>query len=209
MEFKQLNFLNFDDSSLDSVKIKLRFYEVIFKMHLIKLTIPHINCGLKGHRIRLILFVYKSIVYNMRKVKDNPDWKLPKTRRTDFTKEEMLDIIDFYLQYKPMLDEYVSNREHYPEFDPGDFTKLLFMYEMFDVDYADSMVEMKEKYGKKYVKDLSEEKLDFLEIITVFTFIQRAERHAGEGWYEDCIADDTFYNLLSRLEEIKNELASE
>ena len=115
----------------------------------IKLSIPHINCDLKGPRIRLILFVYKSIVYNMRKVKDNPDWKLPKTRRTDFTKEEMLDIIDFYLQYKPMLDEYVSNREHYPEFDPGDFTKLLFMYEMFDVDYTDSMAEMKEKYGKK------------------------------------------------------------
>jgi len=105
-----------------------------------------------------------------------------------------------------MLDEYVSNREHYPEFDPDDFTKLLFMYEMFDVDYADSMAEMKEKYGKKYVKDLSTEKLDFLEIITVFTFIQRAERHACGGWYEDCIVDDTYYNLLSRLEEIKNEL---
>lgn len=142
----------------------------------------------------------------MRKVNDNPNWKLPKTRRTDFTKEEMLDIIDFYLQYKPMLDEYVSNREHYPEFDPGDFTKLLFMYEMFNVDYADSMAEMKEKYGKKYIKELSEEKLDLLEIITVFTFIQRAECHACGGWYEDCIADDTYHNLLSRLEEIKNEL---
>ena len=29
---------------------------------------------------------------------------------------------------------------------------------------------------------------------------------AGGGWYDDCIADGTYYNLLSRLEEIKNEL---
>lgn len=61
----------------------------------------------------------------MRKVKDNPDWQFPEHRRTNFSKKEMLDIIDFYLQYKPMLDEYMSDRNHYPEFDPHDFTMLL------------------------------------------------------------------------------------
>ncbi|MBQ2832234.1 hypothetical protein [Methanobrevibacter sp.] len=135
----------------------------------------------------------------MRKVKENPDWKFPKTRRTDFTKEEMLDIIDFYLQYKPMLE----NREL---FDPHDFTMLLYMYEMVDVNYIDNMTEIKEKYGKRYVEDLSKEKLDFLEIITIFTLIHRAERHSGGGWYEDCVEDGTYYNLLCRLEEIKAEL---
>ena len=138
----------------------------------------------------------------MRKVKDNPDWIIPKTRRTDFTKEEMLDIIDFYLQYKPML-------ENQDLFNPHDFTMLLYMYEMVDVDYINNMTRIKKKYGKRYVEDLSKEKLDFLEIITIFTFIHRAERHAGGGWYDDCIADDTYHNLLLRLEEIKNELASE
>lgn len=144
----------------------------------------------------------------MRKIKDNRDWKLPKTRRTDFTKEEMLDIIDFYLQYKPMLDEYVANQEHYPEFDPHDFTKLLFMYEMLDVEYTDNMKRIRKKYGKQYVEDLSKEKLSFLEIITIFTFISRAERHAGGLWYDECMEDGTYYNLLCRLEEIKNELES-
>ena len=133
----------------------------------------------------------------MRKVKDNPDWKFPKTRRTDFTKEEMLDIIDFYLQYKPML-------ENQDSFNPHDFTMLLYMYEMVDVDYINNMTRIKKKYGKRYVEDLSKEKLDFLEIITIFTFIHRAERHSGGGWYEDCIGDGTYYNLLCRLEEIKN-----
>ena len=135
----------------------------------------------------------------MRKVKDNPDWIIPKTRRTDFTKEEMLDIIDFYLQYKPML-------ENQDLFNPHDFTMLLYMYEMVDVDYINNMTRIKKKYGKRYVEDLSKEKLDFLEIITIFTFIHRAERHSGGGWYDDCIADGTYYNLLCRLEEIKNEL---
>lgn len=144
----------------------------------------------------------------MRKVKDNRDWKIPKTRRTDFTKEEMLDIIDFYLQYKPMLDENVSNQDDHLPFAPHYFTKLLFMYEMLDVEYADNMIRIRKKYGKRYVEDLSKEKLSFLEIITIFTFISRAERHSGGGWYDDCIANGTYYNLLCRLEEIKSELES-
>lgn len=144
----------------------------------------------------------------MRKVKENRDWKFPKTRRTDFTKEEMLDIIDFYLQYKPMIDENASNLDNHYPYAPHDFTKLLYMYEMLDVDYINNMTLLKKKYGKRYVGELSKEKLDFLEIITIFTFIHRADRHAGGGWYDDCIADGTYYNLLSRLEEIKCELES-
>ena len=76
---------------------------------------------------------------------------------------------------------------------------------MLDVDYNNNMTLIKKKYGKQYVEELSKENLDFLEIITVFTLIHRAERHAG-GWYDDCVADGTYYNLLCRLEEIKNEL---
>lgn len=142
----------------------------------------------------------------MREIKVDPNWHFPKTRRTDFTKEEMLDIIDFYLQYKPLFDKNVSNQEEPHSYAPHDFTKLLYMYKMLDVDYNNNMTMIKKKYGKQYVEELSKEKLDFLEIITVFTFIHRAERHAGGGWYDDCIADDTYYNLLCRLEEIKDEL---
>ena len=77
------------------------------------------------------------------------------------------------------------------------------MYKMLDVDYNNNMTMIKKKYEKQYVEELSKEKLDFLEIITVFTFIHRAERHTGGGWYDDCISDGTYYNLLCRLEEIK------
>lgn len=139
----------------------------------------------------------------MREIKVDSNWHFPKTRRTDFTKEEMLDIIDFYLQYKPILEEDNS------EFDPHDFTMLLYMYKMLDVDYIDNMAKIKKKYGKKYANELSKEKLNFLEIITVFTFIHRLDRHMGWGFYEDCLEDGTYYNLLCRLEEIKEELESE
>lgn len=145
----------------------------------------------------------------MREIKVDPNWHFPKTRRTDFTKEEMLDIIDFYLQYKPMFDKNGLNQEDFHPYAPHDFTMLLYMYKMVDVDYNNNMTRMKKKYGKQYVEDLSKEKLDFLEIITIFTFIHRAERHAGGGWYDDCIADGTYYNLLCRLEEIKNEMENE
>ena len=138
----------------------------------------------------------------MRKVKESHNWKLPKTRRTDFTKEEMLDIIDFYLQYKPML-------ENQDSFNPHDFTMLLYMYKMVDVEYQNNIARIRKKYGKRYVEELSKEKLDFLEIITIFTFIHRAERHAGGGWYDDCMDDGTYYNLLCRLKEIKTELEDE
>ena len=146
----------------------------------------------------------------MRKVKESHNWKLPKTRRTDFTKEEMLNIIDFYLQYKPMLDEYVVNREHYPQFEPHDFTLLLYMYKILDVNYIDNVKRIKKKYGKQSIDDLSKEKFDFLEAITIFTWIHRLSRGDIEDEiYTYCIENDIYYNLLCRLEEIKNELKSE
>ena len=144
----------------------------------------------------------------MRKIIIDDNWHFPKTRRTDFSKEEMLDIIDFYLQYKPQFDKNASNQEEHQPYAPHDFTMLLYMYKMVDVDYINNMTRIKKKYGKKYVEDLSKEKLNFLEIITIFTFIHRAERHAGGLWYDECMEDGTYYNLLCRLEEIKKELES-
>ena len=146
----------------------------------------------------------------MREIKVDPNWHFPKTRRTDFTKEEMLNIIDFYLQYKPMLDEYVSNRDYYPEIDPHDFTMLLYMYKMLDVEYIDNVERIKNKYGKQSIDDLCKEKFDFLEAITLFTWIHRVSRGDIEDeTYAYCIENDIYYNLLCRLEEIKEELEDE
>ena len=56
--------------------------------------------------------------------------------------------------------------------------------------------------------DVTKEKLDFLEVITVFTEIHRMARNDWD--LEDyCVKNDIYYNLLCRLEEIKNELEHE
>ena len=84
----------------------------------------------------------------MRKVKENRNWKLPKTRRTDFSREELLDILDFYLQYKPLLEEYLTNEDDHLSFDPFDFTLLLYMYEMVDVNYIENVKKNQRKIRK-------------------------------------------------------------
>ena len=142
----------------------------------------------------------------MRKIDYDKSRILPETPKTEFSPEELLDILDFYLQYKPIFD--ISSDEdidYPPRVAAHDFTILLYNYGIVDTNYRVNMEKIRQKYKKKYVREISEEKLDFLEIITVFTLIHRGERHAG-GWYEDCIEDGTYYNLLCRLEEIRNGL---
>lgn len=141
----------------------------------------------------------------MRKLDYSKVYTIPEKQKVDFTKEELLDILDFFLQYKPLIEGSESNDE-YPSMQvTHDFTLLLYEYQIMDFNFFENLGKMREKYGKDSICDLSKEKLDFFEIITLFTFIHRAERHAGD-WYECCLKDGTYNNLLTRLEEIKNEL---
>lgn len=132
---------------------------------------------------------------------------------TDFINEEILEIIDLYLKQKPYLegtsvnDDVVifksSSDEDIIEEDDLFIDEPCFFNEINDKHYMQNWHKLKNKYGKNSSIDLSKEKLDFQEVITVFTFIERANRHAGEGSAHD---SEVWLNLLSRLEDIKNEL---
>lgn len=132
---------------------------------------------------------------------------------TDFTNEEILEIIDLYLKQKPYLegtsvnDDVVifksSSENDITEEDDLFIDEPYFFNEILDRHYMQNWHKLKNKYGKNSTIDLSREKLDFREVITVFTFIERANRHAGEGSAHD---SEVWLNLLSRLEEIKKEL---
>ena len=64
---------------------------------------------------------------------------------------------------------------------------------------------MEEKYSKYSLLDLSREKLTFEEIITIYTFIERADHFGGDGEVSDrCSQDETFSNLSKQLKEMKN-----
>ena len=74
----------------------------------------------------------------------------------------------------------------------------------FDIDYLENMDKMEKKYSKTGLLELSEEKLTFDEIITIYTFIERAEHHFGdESLFEECGQNGTFANLRKRLDEMR------
>lgn len=75
-----------------------------------------------------------------------------------------------------------------------------------DFDYFENMDKMEEKYSKSSLLDLSREKLTFEEIVTIYTYIQRADHHGGDGEVSDgCSKDGTFSNLSRQLKEMKKE----
>ena len=76
---------------------------------------------------------------------------------------------------------------------------------VMDFDYFENMEKMEKKYSKVSLLDLSREKLTFEEIITIYTYIERADHHGGDGEVSDrCSKNGTFSNLSKRLKEIKN-----
>ena len=76
---------------------------------------------------------------------------------------------------------------------------------VIDFDYLENMEKMEEKYSKSSLLELSKEKLTFEEIVTIYTFIERADHFGGDGEVSDrCSNDETFSNLSKRLKEIKN-----
>ena len=77
---------------------------------------------------------------------------------------------------------------------------------VIDFDYPENMDKIREKYSKSSLLELSEEKLTFEEIVTIYTFIERADHHYGDSEFSDeCVRDGTFSNLSRRLKELKNE----
>ena len=54
-----------------------------------------------------------------------------------------------------------------------------------DFDYFENMDKMIEKYSKFSLSDLSKEKLTFDEIVTIYTYIERADHHGGDDEISD------------------------
>ena len=80
-----------------------------------------------------------------------------------------------------------------------------FKYNIFDTQYKDKLEIMEKKYYKVQPDEFSKEKLSLDELFAVLTWINRGEHHCG-AFYNEAIEKNTFYNLLKRMEEIRNEL---
>ena len=129
-----------------------------------------------------------------------------------FDREELIQILDEFIQYK---DYFENPREEAFVVDDYDYSeckearrieKLLYKYKIYDTEYRDKLEVMEKRYDKKWDHaGLSREKLNLEEIFVILTWLHRAERHAG-GFFYEAIKQGTFYNLLKRMEEIRNEL---
>ena len=76
---------------------------------------------------------------------------------------------------------------------------------VIDFDYMENLEKMEKKYSKSSLADLSKEKLIFEEIITIYTFIERANHQYGDDELSrKCEKDGTFSNLSRQLKEMKN-----
>ena len=76
---------------------------------------------------------------------------------------------------------------------------------VIDFDYLENMDKIEKKYSKSSLLDLSREKLTFEEIVTIYTYIERADHHFGDCEFSDgCRQDGTFSNLSKQLKEMKN-----
>ncbi|MDO5811136.1 MAG: hypothetical protein Q4Q37_08580 [Methanobrevibacter sp.] len=75
---------------------------------------------------------------------------------------------------------------------------------VIDFDYHENMKRMEKKYSKSSLLELSREELAFEEIITIYTYIERADHHGGDGEVTDgCSRDGTFANLSRQLREMR------
>ena len=75
---------------------------------------------------------------------------------------------------------------------------------VIDFDYHENLNRMEEKYSKTGLLELSREELTFEEIITILTFIERADHFGGDGEVsEGCSRDGTFANLSRQLREMR------
>ena len=131
----------------------------------------------------------------------------------NFNREELILILDDFLQYK---DYFENPPEEAYEVDDWEYSKckeayeiqhLLYKYEIYDTDYSEgklSIMERKYNYQRNTAK-FSREKLTFDEILAVLTWLHREERWCG-GAFNRAIEDKTFYYLLKRMEEIREEL---
>ena len=129
----------------------------------------------------------------------------------NFNREELIRVLDDFIQYK---DYFENPPEEAYEMDDWDYCKckeakdieqLLYKYEIHDTKYIEKLPIMKVKYNKETPAELSGEELMLDEILVILTWLHRHERWCG-GAFNEAIKDGTFYNLLKRMEEIRNEL---
>ena len=125
--------------------------------------------------------------------------------------EELIKILDDFIKYKdyfenPPEEAYEMDNRDYSECRQArEIERLLYKHEVYDTQYPPKLEKMMGIYNRNTSAELSREELRLDEIFIILTLIHRQERWCGGAFYE-AIKNKTFYRLLRRMEEIRNEL---
>jgi len=129
-----------------------------------------------------------------------------------YNREELIQILDEFIQYKDYFENPPKEAFEVSDYDYSRceearrIERLLYKYKIYDTKYSNKLEVLGRRYDKTWDHaGLSREKLNLEEIFVILTWLHRAERHAG-GFFYEAIKQGTFYNLLKRMEEIRNEL---
>ncbi|MDO5820151.1 MAG: DUF6508 domain-containing protein [Methanobrevibacter sp.] len=219
--------LNKSNEELDKDKISIFLNEMEVKeRNMLLKEIGDIEREIKRNHRKKMLIDKRIDILNKRRIKLSKELEGSEYEKVsmsqyilnNFSREELIKILDDFLQYK----DYFENppKEAY-EVDDYDYSRckkayeiqhLLYKYEIYDTEYSIVKLPiMERKYKKEGLSrrltptEFSREKLTLDEILAILTWLHREERWCG-GAFSRAIEDKTFYNLLKRMEEIRNEL---
>ena len=213
--------LNKSNEELDKDKISIFLNEMEVKeRNMLLKEIGDIEREIKRNHRKKMLIDKRIDILNKRRIKLSKELEGSEYEKVsmsqyilnNFSREELIKILDDFLQYK---DYFENPPEEAYEVDDWDYTlckeakeleHLLYKYEIYDTKFPDKLSIMERKYNYQRKPALfSREKLNLDEILAILTWLHREERWCG-GAFSRAIEDKTFYNLLKRMEEIRNEL---
>ena len=213
--------LNKSNEELDKDKISIFLNEMEVKeRNMLLKEIGDIEREIKRNHRKKMLIDKRIDILNKRRIKLSKELEGSEYEKVsmsqyilnNFSREELIKILDDFLQYK---DYFENPPEEAYEVDDWDYTlckeakeleHLLYKYEIYDTKFPDKLSIMERKYNYQRKPALfSREKLNLDEILAILTWLHREERWFG-GAFSRAIEDKTFYNLLKRMEEIRNEL---
>lgn len=129
----------------------------------------------------------------------------------NFSREELIKILDDFIQYKDYFENppeeafEVNEWDHSQCREASNIVELLYKYDIVDTKYHEKLPVLKRRYNKKTPAEFSRENLKLDEILMILTWLHREERWIG-GAFLKAIKNKTFYYFLKRMEEIRNEL---
>ena len=119
-------------------------------------------------------------------------------------------IDDKFIRFRDLWDEKMGNMDGgcnlCGKMDKGYWRCPVCGRRVMPRNYLLKFKRMEEKYGTRNLFELSNEKLTFEEVATIYTFVEISDRHCGDNsTYQRCRKDGTYKNLIKRQHEITDE----